>query len=56
MTEGFSTGPAASLLATAWRSGIALILARDILPGDVPIAPEDTFSEVRAAFDIDIGL
>lgn len=136
MTEGFSTGPAASLLATAWCSGkqlselpaemrprtlsegyavqddliarlgersvgwklglgspqamrragierplagrilrshlhrsgdivllpnrapvtiefeIALILARDILPGDVPIAPEDAFSEVHAAFEL----
>jgi 2-keto-4-pentenoate hydratase len=31
---------------------IALTLARDILPGDVPIAPEDAFSTAHAAFEL----
>jgi len=31
---------------------IALTLARDILPGDVPIAPEDAFSAAHAAFEL----
>lgn len=31
---------------------IALTLARDILPGDVPIAPEDAVSAAHAAFEL----
>jgi 2-keto-4-pentenoate hydratase len=31
---------------------IALTLARDIPPGDVPIAPEDAFSTAHAAFEL----
>lgn len=34
------------------ESEIALILARDILPGDAPIAPEDAFSAAHAAFEL----